>query len=84
MVDHGKVRSTVRPEAWVVDDASVWVAENITPVVIGDAENNGEPRTEHEYDLKQYGKNEYIAQLETQLTDTQLALCDVYELLVTQ
>ena len=83
MVDHGKVRSTVRPEARVVDDASVWVAENIAPVVIGDAEDSGEPRTEYEYDLKQYGKNEYIAQLETQLTDTQLALCDVYELLVT-
>ncbi|MCE5343144.1 MAG: hypothetical protein LLF96_06080 [Eubacteriales bacterium] len=83
MTDHGKVRSTVQPEARVMDEASVWVAENVVPVVIGDAGENGEPRTEYEYDLKQYDKNEYIAQLETQLTDTQLALCDVYELLVT-
>ena len=43
---------------------------------------------EFEYHLVQYSKDEYIkliddrnAELEEQLTDTQLALCDVYEMI---
>ena len=44
--------------------------------------------TGFEYNLIQYDKDEYIsliddknASLEQQMTDTQLALCDVYEML---
>ena len=81
------MRSTQQPETQVIDEYSVWVAENITPV--------SEPGTDeqpgfvgYEYDLTQYTKDEYIkmideknAALETQVTDTQLALCEVYEML---
>ncbi len=88
MIQHGKVRSTKQPEHKVIDDYSVWVAENITPV--------SEPGTDEqggfegfEYDLTQYTKDEYIkmiddknADLETQVTDTQIALCEVYELMM--
>lgn len=87
MQQYGKVRSTQQPETQVIDEFSVWVAENITPV--------SEPGTDeqpgfvgYEYDLTQYTKDEYIkmideknAALETQVTDTQLALCEVYEML---
>ena len=52
-----------------------------------DRNENGE-RTEYEFTLLQYDKDEYIrhmaevnASLDTQMTETQLALCDVYELI---
>ena len=87
MQKYEKVRSTQQPETQVIDEYSVWVAENITPV--------SEPGTDeqegfegYEYDLTQYTKGEYItmideknAALEAQVTDTQLALCEVYEML---
>ena len=68
-------------------ETRVFVASNITPV--------NEPGTEEhpgftgvEFGLVEYGKDEYIklqaeknASLEQQVTDTQLALCEVYELM---
>lgn len=81
MVDHGIVKSAVKPDEKVVDDYSVWLATDII------SDDDGE-RTEFEYHLIQYTKDEYIklideknAELEEQLTDTQLALCDVYEMM---
>ena len=77
MTDYGIVKSTVRPEAKVVDEYSVWVNTDISEI------NDG-----WEYHMVQYTKDEYIklmvdksAALEEQLTDTQLALCDVYEMI---
>lgn len=86
MVDYGRIRSTVRPEEKVVDDYSVWVNTDIQEVQVTDEMGD---RTEFEFNQVQYSKEEYIklidtknAALEQQLTDTQLALCDVYEMLV--
>lgn len=86
MVDYGKVRSTIKPESVVIDDYSVWENTNIEAVsenVGTEAEFNG-----FEYSMVQYDKNEYIlkqaqanAELSDQLTETQLALCDVYEMI---
>lgn len=86
MVDYGKVRSTVKPESVVIDDYSVWENTNIEAVsenVGTETEFNG-----FEYSMVQYDKNEYIlkqakanAELSDQLTETQLALCDVYEMI---
>lgn len=87
MQQYGKVRSTQQPDTKVIDEYSVWVAEDIVPV--------NEPGTEeqegfvgYEYDLTQYEKDEYIrmiddrnTSLEAEITSTQLALCDVYEML---
>lgn len=94
MIDHGRVRSTVCPQPMVTDELSVWKHANITPVT----ENEGTDMefVGYEFNMVQYTKDEYIlAQAEEnaalqnrlqateeQLTDTQLALCDVYELLV--
>lgn len=83
MIEHGKVRSTVSPEPLVVDEHSVWVRSNIVPIEegIGEETFNG-----FEYDVIQYDKDEYVKIIteknqimETQLTDVQLALVEIYE-----
>ena len=77
MKDYGIVQSAVKPEEKVVDEYSVWVNTNITETAGGWV-----------YYMVQYSKDEYLAlmdekkaALEEQLTDTQLALCDVYEMI---
>ena len=77
MVDYGITRSVVRPAEKVVDEYSVWVNTNIKETAGG-----------WEYHMVQYSKDEYLAlmdeknaALEEQLTDTQIALCDVYEMI---
>lgn len=86
MKDFGKTRSTVKPDAVVIDDNSVWVHTDIKEV----HESVGEDQSfdGYEFNMIQYEKDEYIlmmseknSELEKQVTDTQLALCEVYELL---
>ena len=86
MIDYGKVRSTVKPDPIVIDDFSVWHHTDIQEV----SENIGEDSEFHGYEFRmiQYDKDEYIHMMaeqnramEDDLTNTQLALCDVYELL---
>ena len=86
MVDYGKVKSTIKPESVVIADYSVLENTSIEAVsenVGTETEFNG-----FEYSMAQYDKNEYIlkqaqanAELSDQLTETQLALCDVYEMI---
>lgn len=85
MIDHGKTRAAVFPEPVLVDENSVWVSADVHEVTVED--ENGK-RTEYEFTLTQYGKNEYIRlltdrndALETDIDNTQLALCEVYEML---
>ena len=86
MKDFGKTISTVKPDAVVIDDNSVWVHTDIQEV----HESVGEDQSfdGYEFNMIQYEKDEYIlmmseknSELEKQVTDTQLALCEVYELL---
>lgn len=86
MKDFGKTRSTVKPDVVVIDDNSVWVHTDIQEV----HESVGEDQSfdGYEFNMIQYEKDEYIlmmseknSELEKQVTDTQLALCEVYELL---
>lgn len=86
MVDYGKVRSTVKPEEKVVDDYSVWINSDIQEVEVT---HEGDTHTEYEFNQVQHTKDEYIrmideknAKLENTITDTQMALCDVYELML--
>ena len=79
MLNHGKVRAGERPENIKIDEFSVWVAENITEVTV--PSEDGQTHTEYEFDLKQYDKDEYIHSMDEQLTDAQLALCDLYEMI---
>lgn len=86
MINYGKVRSTIKPEPIVIDEFSVWQHTNIQPV----SENVGEENEfmGFEYEMIQYGKDEFILNqaaekevLQQQITDTQLALCEVYEMI---
>lgn len=74
VIDYGNVRSTVKPEPIQFDEKSVWVNKNIK--VVEEEEFSG-----WEYNMVQYTKDEYIRMLDTQLTDTQLALVEIYELM---
>lgn len=53
MKEYKNTQSTVKPEPLTIDDCSAWVCENIVEV-----ENSG--LIEYEYDMYQYGKDEYI------------------------
>lgn len=88
MEKYERVRSSLQPEPKVIDDFSVWIAENVTEVTEEATGEEGTGFSGYEYDLIQYTKDEYIkmmddrnAALEEEVTSTQLALCDVYELI---
>lgn len=83
MIDYGTVRSTIKPDEVEIDEYSVWVNSDITEIVV---QSEDESHTEYEYNQVRYTKDEYIklidernTTLESQLTDTQLALCEIYE-----
>lgn len=86
MIDYGKVRSTVKPESIVIDEFSVWQHTDIQEI----SENIGEENefVGYEYKMVQYTKDEFILNqaaeneaLQQQITDTQIALCEVYEMM---
>lgn len=79
MTDYGRIRSTVRPEPLELDEYSAYVNTDITEIKV---ENDGETHTEYEYNQVRYTKDELITQQAQQLTDTQLALCEIYEEMV--
>lgn len=87
MTNYGKQRSTVKPLEVELTETKVFVASNITPVKeSGTAEQEG--FSGFEFDLLEYSKDEYIQLqaerndfLANELTNTQLALCEVYEML---
>lgn len=85
MVNHGKVRSTVKPENMIIDEYSVWMNSNIQEIEVEDEviteDGKVEKKThiEYEYDMLQYTKDEVIISQSQQITDTQLALCEIYE-----
>lgn len=88
MIEHGIVRAIVEPEPVTVDANSVWVAKNVQEVAVQDEQGE---RTEYEFSLTQYTKDEYIRALikqnqtlETDIVNTQIALCEVYELMAVQ
>ena len=87
MKDMGIVQgSAEQAQELIVGTDTVYVHTNITPVT-EDAEGNPVEGL-FQFNEVQYDKDEYIkiiseknSELENQLTDTQLALCDVYELI---
>ena len=86
MKEYGLTKSAVEPQAVEITETKVFVATDIEQVTsnIDDQEVQ-----EWQFNFFEYEKDEYIKiiseknlELETELTDTQLALCDVYEMLV--
>ena len=66
MIEHGKTQSVVMPEAVEITETKVIDGVSVTL---------------YEFDYTEYEKDEYIKALEAEVTETQLALCDVYELI---
>ena len=84
MINHGKVRSTIKPEKMVIDEYSVWISENINKIEVESENSNEETKKDektvmYEYDLVQYTKDEYIAMQSNQMTDVEMALVEIYE-----
>jgi len=85
MIDYGRTRSAVKPDEVEITESSVFVASDIkefTETV------DGQDVKGFEFNLVGYDKDEYIRQihdendsLAQQMTETQVALCDVYEVL---
>ena len=71
-----KDRSDVYPAEREMTELKVYINSNVKEIPILDDE---EQRTEYEFDVQEYSKDEYIALLDEQLTDTQLALVELYE-----
>lgn len=87
MKQYGTQRSTVKPEDVEITESKVFSYENITEIKVKNPESDDEV-TMYEFTLTEYDKDEYIriqaeknASLEKQMTQTQVALCDVYEML---
>ena len=87
MIDYGKQKSTVRPEELELTETKVFVSSNITEV--NEDETDGQPGfTGYEFDLIEYDKDEYIkiqaeknADLENEITQAQIAMCEIYEMM---
>ena len=87
MIDYGKQRSTVRPDELELTETKVFISSNIKEVnESGTDEQSG--FTGYEFDLLEYDKDEYIkmqaeksADLENQITQAQVAMCEIYEMM---
>lgn len=87
MVEYGRVKSTVRPETIVIDEFSVW--ENTDIQEVSERSGTDEEFIGFEYTMVQFSKDEFIlreaaanAALAKQVDDTQLALVEVYEMII--
>lgn len=87
MKQYGTQRSTIKPEDVEITESRVFSYEDITEIKVKNPESDDEV-TMYEFTLTEYDKDEYIriqaeknASLEEQMTQTQVALCDVYEML---
>lgn len=85
-----KLHSIIRPSPEVINEYFVYVNTDIKEVTV--ERGWGEWKTtyiEYEFNQTEYTKDEYISLLserntilENQVTDTQLALCEVYEMML--
>ena len=80
MTDYGTVEFSAKPEPFKMDEYSVYVCTDIKPF---EREINGETFEGWTAHMVQYSKDEYIIRqqeiIEEQITNTQLALCELYE-----
>lgn len=87
MINYGKQRSTVKPEELELTETKAFVSSNVKEV--NEPETDGPPGfTGYEFDLIEYDKDEYIkiqveknTDLENEITQAQVAMCEIYEML---
>lgn len=75
MIEYKNVESTVQPSDIWTDAYHVYTATNIR-------EDNSAENTTYIYDMCKYEKDEYITNMNGQITDTQLAIVEIYEELI--
>lgn len=88
MKEYGTQRSTVKPLELELTETRVFVSSDI--VQVDEPETEGQPGfTGYEFILTEYEKDEYIKlqaekneSLGQQVTDTQVALTEVYEMIL--
>lgn len=87
MIDHGIVRSSCRPEPVSIDETSVWIHSGIQE--IAESPDDRRAFTGFAYHMVQYSREEFILRqaalaesLSRDITGTQLALCEIYELIL--
>ena len=78
MIHHGIVSSDIMPQPTEITNQSVFVASEITEY---EEVLDGHIIHGYKYNLIEYTKDEYIHLLESDLLDTQMALCDIYEII---
>ena len=85
MKNYGVQKSSVLPNNFEITDSKVFVYENIEKII---SKIEEQEITEYKFNLIEYDKDEYIKiisekneELNQQIIDTQLALCEVYELI---
>lgn len=85
MKDYGVQRSAIEPLEVEITETKVFAASDVKQITVNMEEQE---HVEYEFNLVEYDKDEYIkmideknAYLESQATDLQLALCDVYEMI---
>lgn len=87
MIEHGIQRSTVKPEELEFAETRVFISSGIKEVA---EEGTGEePGFEgYEFSLIEYDKDEYVKlqaernlELESELTQAQVAMCEIYEMM---
>ena len=87
MINYGKQRSTVKPEELELTETKAFVSSNVKEV--NEPETDGQLGfTGYEFDLIEYDKDEYIkiqaeknTDLENEITQAQVAMCEIYEML---
>ena len=85
MKNYGVQKSSVLPNNFEITNSKVFVYENIEKII---SKIEEQEITEYQFNLIGYDKDEYIKiisekneELNQQIIDTQLALCEVYELI---
>ena len=85
MKNYGVQKSSALPNNFEITDSKVFVYENIEKII---SKIEDQEITEYQFNLIEYDKDEYIKiisekneELNQQIIDTQLALCEVYELI---
>lgn len=83
MIEYNAVQSMEKPQNIIVDEYSVWVNTDIKQIEVS---NENGIHTEFQFCQIRYTKDEYIKllieqnqSLETEITNTQIALTEIYE-----
>lgn len=87
MIDYGKQRSTVKPDELEITETKVFIYSDVEEV--NESGRDEQPGfSGYEFNLTEYNKDEYIkiqaeknAELEEEITQAQVAMCEIYEMM---